>query len=97
MHLITSFTCVFSPSRQIGEIASVLSLEDWGPIGTQQIVVAAAQDSSNVSTLINSKMSLVVRKPAFCICKNKDADQRLCFRYTDSTIPLLPKTDISSL
>ena len=45
------------------------------------------------------KMSLVMRKPAFCICENKDADQlrgnreadqRLCFRYTDSTIPLLP-------
>ena len=40
-----------------------------------------------------------MRKPAFCICENKDADQlrgnceadadqRLCFRYTDSTIPL---------
>ena len=33
-----------------------------------------------------------MRKPAFCICENKDADscaavQRLCFRYTDSTIP----------
>ena len=47
-----------------------------------------------------------MRKPAFCICENKDADQlrgnreadqRLCFRYTDSTIPLLPKSDISSL
>ena len=51
-------------------------------------------------------MSLVVRKPAFCICENKDADQlrgnreadqRLCFRYTDSPIPLLPKSEISSL
>ena len=38
-----------------------------------------------------------MRKPAFCICENKDADQfrgnreadqRLCFRCTDSTIPL---------
>ena len=47
-----------------------------------------------------------MRKPAFCICENKDADQlrgnseadqRLCFRYTDSTIPLLPKSGISSL
>ena len=38
-----------------------------------------------------------MRKPAFCICKNKDADQRLrgdreadqrlCFRYIASTIP----------
>ena len=47
-----------------------------------------------------------MRKPAFCICENKDADQlrgnreadqRLCFRYTDSTIPLLTKSEISSL
>ena len=51
-------------------------------------------------------MSRVVRKPAFCICENKDADhlrgnreadQRLCFRYTDSTIPLVSKSEISSL
>ena len=47
-----------------------------------------------------------MRKLAFCICENKDADQlrgnreadqRLCFPYTDSTIPLLPKSEISSL
>ena len=51
-------------------------------------------------------MSLVVRKPALCICENKDADHLrgdgeadhgLCFRYTDSKIPLLPKSEISSL
>ena len=35
-------------------------------------------------------LSLVLRKPFFC-----EADQRLCFRYTDSTIPLLPKSGIS--
>ena len=47
-----------------------------------------------------------MRKPAFCICENKDADQlrikcaadqRLCFRYTDIKIPLLSKSEISSL
>ena len=47
----------------------------------------------------------VMRKPAFCTCKNKSADQlcsnrtanqRLCFRYIDSTIPLLPKSETSS-
>ena len=27
---------------------------------------------------------------------NREADQRLCFRYTDSTIPLLPQSEISS-
>ena len=42
-------------------------------------------------------MSLVMRKPAFCICENKEADQCLCFRYTDSTIPLLSEFKISSL
>ena len=56
--------------------------------------------------LLTDEMSLVVRKPVFCICENKDADQlrgnreadqRLYFRYTDSTIPLLPKSEISSL
>ena len=43
-------------------------------------------------------MSLVLRKPDFCICENKaadqlrgnrEADQRLYFRYIDSTISLL--------
>ena len=44
-------------------------------------------------------------KPTICIGENKgadqlrsncEADQRLCFRYTDSTIPLLLKSEISS-
>ena len=51
-------------------------------------------------------LSLVMRKPDFRICENKAADQLwgnrtadqcLCFRYMDSTIPLLPKSEISSL
>ena len=55
---------------------------------------------------INYDMSLVMRKAAFCICEikdadqlrgNREADQRLCFRYIDSTIPLLSKYEISSL
>ena len=55
---------------------------------------------------LDQHLSRVMRKPAFCICENKDADQlrgnreadqRLCFRYTDSTISLLPKYEISSL
>ena len=46
-----------------------------------------------------------MRKPTICIGDNKDADQlrgnreadqRLCFRYSDSTLPLLLKTEISS-
>ena len=50
-------------------------------------------------------MSRLMGKPTICICENKDADQlrgnreadqRLSFRYTDSTLPLLPKSEISS-
>ena len=61
--------------------------------------------SENMSVQILS-MSHVMRKPTFGICENKDADQlrgdckadqRLCFRYIDSTIPLLSKSEISSL
>ena len=53
-----------------------------------------------------TKMSWFIRKPIYCICKNKgtdqlrsncEADQCLCFRYSDSTIPLLAKSKISSL
>ena len=59
-----------------------------------------------MSHVITSNMSHLMRKLAFCICENKDADQlrgnreadqRLCFRYRDSTIPLLPTSEISSL
>ena len=51
-------------------------------------------------------LSHVMRKPTFYICENKDADQlrgnreadqRLCFRYIDRTISLLSKSEISSL
>ena len=48
----------------------------------------------------------VMRKASFGICKNKGADQLrnnctavqgLCFCYIDSTIRLLPKTEIAGL
>ena len=52
-------------------------------------------------------MSLVLRKPDFCICKNKDADQlrgyckadqRLCFCYIVQSLPFLnTKFQASSL
>ena len=59
----------------------------------------------NSTSLEARDMIHVVRKPAFCIFENKDADQLcsycaavlcFCFRYTDSTVPLLPKSEIST-
>ena len=69
------------------------------------------QDGSPVPCLLLankvriSKMSRLVGKPTICIGENKGADQlrsnckadqRLFFRYSDSTIPLLLKSEISS-
>ena len=51
-------------------------------------------------------MSSVMMKPYVCICENKGADQlcgnhvadqHLCFCYIEITIPLLHKSEISSL
>ena len=65
--------------------------------------------SQSVNMLRQSRktyLSRVMRKPTLCICENKDADQlrgyreadqRLCFRYIDSTILLLSKSENSSL
>ena len=55
---------------------------------------------------LNDHLCRAVRKAGFCICENKEADQIrgnreavqcLCFRYLDSTITLLCKSEISSL
>ena len=52
------------------------------------------------------QMSRAMRNLTFCIYENKgadqlrsncEADQRLCFRYTDSTIPMPSKSKISLL
>ena len=54
-----------------------------------------SHDTTHISSYSLLNMSRVLRKPAFCICENKDADQlrgnreanqRLCFRYIDSTL-----------
>ena len=38
-----------------------------------------------------------MKKPAFCACENKRADQlRVCSRYKDGTIPVISKSDISN-
>ena len=55
----------------------------------------------NLIQFLTFTMSRVMRKPTFCICKNKGADQLLINAfspYTDNTIPLLlnPKFPASS-
>ena len=52
------------------------------------------------------QMSLALRKPAFCMRENRDADQlrgdreadqRSCSSHTDCTIPLPPKSETPSI
>ena len=59
-----------------------------------------------VINLVISNLSRRMGKPTICKGENKgadqlrsncEADQRLCFCYTESTIPLLSKSKISSL
>ena len=65
-------------------------------------------DFINILVQINiseaTQLSRIVRKPEFRLCENKgadqlrsncEADQRLCFRHSDSTISLLPNSEIS--
>ena len=70
--------------------------------------IVAGSPPSGMSVLKAESSEAPIKEPrcektGFCICGNKDADQlpgngeadkRLCFRYTDSTIPLLRKSEI---
>ena len=58
---------------------------------------------NRLNSIADLHMRNIIRKPASSICENKGvdqlhsnhiADQRLCFRYIDSTITLLPKSEI---
>ena len=93
------YLCLYSPVRTSSSSPEILQTLS-GPTST-----GSANSQTSLSPE-NVHMSRVVRKPAIFICENKDADQlrgngeadqRLCFRYRDSTIPLLPKFELSSL
>ena len=99
----------FNPSQKIKTTTYNVPTHPKNLVGLQQTIflMMALADAQTDLTFFGckTKMSLVVRKPAFHISENKDADelrgnreadQRLCFRYIDSTIPLLSKSEISS-
>ena len=97
----TSVFCIFLGRRGI-----TVRTPPWCDRGFRKSMSRVKQIIKGV--ICCSYMSRVVRKPDFCICENKDADQlrsncaadqRLCFRYTDSTLSLYylnPKFQASS-
>ena len=82
--------------------------QDWFSSVGAQIILELSSSALCMSSgyWIANDMSRVMRKRKFCVCENEDADQLrsnseadqcLCFLYTDSTIPLLPRYKIPSL
>ena len=97
----------FLPRSYGYRIGTSVSYDDYRRPLLSRLCIAQHYRLSRLYTTEATRysMSRVMRKPDFCICENKDADQlrgnreadqRLCFRYTDRTIPLLPKSEISS-
>ena len=88
--------------RPIYATEKKISVYCKGNFCNEHIILSGLMRKSKLS---KHQMSRIVRKPDFCLGENKgadqlrgnrEADQRLCFRYTDSTIPLLLKSEISS-
>ena len=85
------------------------SMSGWQAAALQSILAFGTffrgKNNFPLPLIKEEQMSRVMRKPTICICEkdadqlrgNREADQPLCFRYLDSTIPLLPKYKISSL
>ena len=83
--------------RYIVEFEDIKIVKHMEPKHIDRIVVTPC------FTMLN--MSCIMRKTDFCLCENKgadqlrgnrEADQRLCFHYTDSIFPLLLISEISS-
>ena len=87
-----------------------MCIVQFGRVVSQDSLCNPRRTNESVETLTQSQlfvneMSRLMGKPTICICENKgadqlrsncEADQHLCFRYTDRTIPLLPKYENSS-
>ena len=69
--------------------------------GEQKLLNGDVTDFKNIAVLIHVVNLNEPRreKTGFLHMRKqrREADQHLCFRYTDSTSPLLPKTKIASL
>ena len=68
--------------------------------GLSSAIKAVQTHAKMICDLNEKQMSRLMGKPTICIGENKDADreadQCLCFRHSDSIIPLLLKSEISS-
>ena len=105
---ITVYISLLRPPPAVMEVlkSGRSQTDQWPRVG--MYCRNAVMSGNNHPLLFSHKnhLSHIKRKPAFYICENEGADQlcnnctadqRLCFRCIDSTIPLLYKSEISSL
>ena len=93
-------------NKVITHIAINIERLKLGGKKTKKSAVHVTLHNDTLSWLCYMYLSRFMRKQDFCLGENKgtdqlrsncEADQRLYFRYSDSTIPLLLKAKISSL
>ena len=101
MHLVTK-RGMFLMSKSLNEVLENINVTEEE---INDIMLNLDPNKTSGPDLISNKMSRLMGKPTICIGENKgadqlrgnrEADQRLCFRYLDSTIPLLLDSKISS-
>ena len=90
--LSTSFFCKASLTLPV-HVAMTTPCCPWiAVLHLQRLQILSTSFALHLKTYLSRPMA----KPTICIGGNKGADQRLCFRYSDSTIPPLLNSKISS-
>ena len=102
-HSTVAFLLRFNETKDAVSVTLKLKLTELNCSNFIPLKVLLQEKMHQIEDLKSIKLRR--EKTVFCICENKEADQlrgyreadqRLCFRYTDSTIPLLSKSEISS-
>ena len=97
------FSRELSTSKELGMVSDSIGIHSSLVLDPEHLYIDL-KDMKTISVI--ERLGCVMRKPAFCKCENKGTDQLhgngatdqlLCFLYIDSTIPILPKSGISSL
>ena len=97
----TVYISLFRPPPAVMEVlkSGRSQTDQWPRVGMYCRNAVMSGNNHPLLFSLKNHLSRVMRKSAFYICENKDctADQRLCFCRIDSKIPLLSKSEISSL
>ena len=98
--LRTSFKRIYIGVAITGQLSlakTTLKMATTSPMSLAKNVSYIRVVITNEPPYVKTNKLLMRKKGADQLRSNCEADQRLCFRYTDSTIPLLLKSEISSL